>query len=88
MNWHIANFLPEAGGCQDNFNTIIASYITAVYNNLADSSSHPTNTPGHTPVRRFRGSQTPQTPQQVVQKEATDYSKELLSGEMAQKLFL
>ena len=30
MNWNLANYLPEGGACQKNFNTVIAGYITGM----------------------------------------------------------
>lgn len=39
MNWNIAEQLPEALGCRNSFNTVIAGYINAVYLKLKQIES-------------------------------------------------
>ena len=36
MNWNLANYLPEGGACQKNFNTVIAGYITGMGLKMCD----------------------------------------------------
>ncbi|XP_037072699.1 DNA polymerase epsilon catalytic subunit A-like [Pollicipes pollicipes] len=81
MCWNMSNYLPEEGACQVNFSTIIASYISAVYQQIAAEVD--AFTPGRTPVRRRVSSQ----PQAKFQ-DAVDFAKNLITGEMAQKLFM
>ena len=35
MSWNMSHYLPEEGACQANFATIVASYISAVYQQIA-----------------------------------------------------
>lgn len=86
MNWNMMEYLPEAAACQMNFSAVVAGYISAIYQHLHQESTR--ITPGNTPMKRRLGSQ--QTPQLGVGAHAStaEYAKELISGEMAQKLFL
>ena len=94
MQWNLATYLPIAGACQKNFNTVIVGYITSNYQYLQEEIGR--IAPGMTPIRRRRtqSSQT-QTPirgisdGQVTEEDVTleKYSQELISGELAQRLF-
>ncbi|XP_043195220.1 DNA polymerase epsilon catalytic subunit A-like [Amphibalanus amphitrite] len=81
MSWNMSHYLPEEGACQANFATIVASYISAVYQQIAAEVD--ALTPGRTPVRRRVSSQ----PQAKFQ-DAVEFAKNLITGEMAQKLFM
>ncbi|KAK7073292.1 hypothetical protein SK128_028068 [Halocaridina rubra] len=84
MNWNLADFLPEWCGCQTSFNNVIASYMNAVFEKLQEESGR--FTPGNTPVKRRVGSQASRKPQEALQG-YTEYAQDLISGEMAQKLY-
>lgn len=49
MNWNLAEYLPDWCGAQSNFNNVIASYISAVYDKLLEEGRE--HAPGSTPVR-------------------------------------
>ena len=94
MHWNLASYLPEAGACQKNFNTVIVGYLTANYQFLQEEVGRVA--PGMTPVRRRRtqSSQT-QTPRNNSQgrqnneenQSVEEYAQELVSGELSQRLF-
>ena len=64
MNWNLASYLPEAGACQKNFATVVAGYISAVYQYMQEELERVA--PGSTPVRRRRRmSQQTQSPVSV-----------------------
>ena len=93
MHWNLASYLPIAGACQKNFNTVIVGYITANYQFLQEEMGR--IAPGMTPIRRRRtqSSQT-QTPNRNRSGKDEDepftiekYSQELISGELSQRLF-
>ena len=94
MNWNLATYLPEEGACQKNFSTVIAGYITAIYQYMLEENERVK--PGSTPVRRRRASQfsqasTPARSQAQGQGQGAtsveEYAKELISGELTQRLF-
>ena len=87
MQWNLASYLPEAGACQKNFNTVIAGYITANYQFLQEEMERVV--PGMTPVRRRRTSQsqTPRKKANGAHQTLEEYAQELVSGELAQRLF-
>nr|CAD7589120.1 unnamed protein product [Timema genevievae] len=37
MNWNLVEYLPNVGGCRDNFKAVIAGYISAVYLHLKET---------------------------------------------------
>uniref|UniRef100_A0A0A9Y3R9 DNA polymerase epsilon catalytic subunit n=1 Tax=Lygus hesperus TaxID=30085 RepID=A0A0A9Y3R9_LYGHE len=85
MNWNLSEFLPEEANVQGHFTTIIASYMSSIYQYL--TQSEPVM---GTPVRR------PTTASQLTQTAPTgvgahlstaDYAKKLISGDLSQKLF-
>ena len=91
MNWNLATYLPEAGACQKNFNTVIAGYITANHNFIEEEAARVA--PGSTPIRRRRGSQS-QTPARRsatgsggTPQTASEFAQDLITGELAQRLF-
>jgi len=87
MQWRLINYLPEVGNCKLNFSTAIASYITAVYKHL--STEFDGFIPGETPVRKRNSTQTPRRAHDnPLMKNTTEFARELITGELAQKLFL
>ena len=89
MNWNLASYLPESGACQKNFSTVIAGYISAVFNFIVEENERVA--PGSTPIRRRKGSQTPQSQRRrrITGESLSidDYSKDLIAGELSQRLF-
>lgn len=84
MNWNMAEYLPEWCGCQSSFNNVVASYMNAVYEKLQEESGR--YTPGNTPVKRKVSSQATRKPQEALQG-YVDFAQDLISGELAQKLY-
>lgn len=80
-------YLPEDAACQDNFSAVIAGYIMKVYMHLQEHLVPE----GQTPVRKKRASSQSQTQSKplglAVHESTAEYAKELITGEMAQKLF-
>nr|CAD7397598.1 unnamed protein product [Timema poppensis] len=85
MNWNLVEYLPNVGGCRDNFKAVIAGYISAVYLHLQETGIQVT--PAR--VRRVGSqSQTPARPLGIGAHASTaEFAKELIKGEMAQKLY-
>ncbi|KAM7314163.1 DNA polymerase epsilon catalytic subunit A [Ixodes scapularis] len=81
MFWNLARFLPEAGAVQENFNMVIGGYINSVYLKLKQELE----APGSSQVQRRTISQAPK--EQSVGSETATYMKQLVSGELAQRLF-
>lgn len=82
MNWNMVVHLPES--VQMQFSAVIAGYMSAVYQHIAAQE------PSRTPRARL-GSQlgTQTVPLGVgAHQSAAEFVKELMSSEMAQKLFL
>ncbi|CAG9856188.1 unnamed protein product [Phyllotreta striolata] len=77
MKWHIAEMLPERANCRDNFHTIIAGFLIAVYNKLKEKN------------RSTVSSTTLSQPSfGLAQHEIVlNYAGELLSGDISQTLF-
>ena len=87
MQWRLVNYLPEVGNCKINFSTAIASYITAVYQHLNDELDG--YTPGETPVRKRKSTQTPRRAHNnPLTQNTVQFARQLITGELAQKLFL
>nr|XP_053633938.1 DNA polymerase epsilon catalytic subunit A-like [Cherax quadricarinatus] len=84
MNWNMAEYLPEWCGCQSSFNNVIASYMNAVFEKLQEESGR--FTPGNTPMKRKVSSQISRKPADAL-KGFEDYAQDLVSGELAQKLY-
>uniref|UniRef100_A0A8C3Y6J6 DNA polymerase epsilon catalytic subunit n=1 Tax=Catharus ustulatus TaxID=91951 RepID=A0A8C3Y6J6_CATUS len=57
-SWNIAQFLPQAGSCQNYFLMIVSAYIVAVYHSMKEELRR--NTPGSTPIKRRSTSQVSQ----------------------------
>ncbi|CAG2057158.1 unnamed protein product [Timema podura] len=85
MNWNLVEYLPNVGGCRDNFKAVIAGYISAVYLHLKETGIQVT--PAR--VRRVGSqSQTSARPLGIGAHASTaEFAKELIKGEMAQKLY-
>lgn len=76
MNWNIAELLPEAANCRNNFSSIIAGYINAIYTRLK-----------HNQQVGVQVAQLTQPSFGLAQDEDVEYAKELLSGEISHALF-
>jgi hypothetical protein len=85
MNWNVVEHLHNVGGCREYFSAVIAGYISAIYQHLQHIEQP------QTPVRRRRlGSQSQILTQPLgIGRFATtaEFAKQLISGEMAQKLY-
>ena len=85
MNWNVVEHLQNVGGCREYFSTIVAGYISAIYQHLKQVDQP------QTPVRQRRlGSQSQVcTPPVGIGRFTTtaDYAKQLITGEMSQKLY-
>jgi len=86
MNWNLVEYLPEDAGCQENFSAVIAGYILKIFMHLQDNfESHSQSQPKR---RLGSQSQVAAKPLGVGSNQSTEeLAKELLTGEMAQKLF-
>ncbi|XP_014670833.1 PREDICTED: DNA polymerase epsilon catalytic subunit A-like [Priapulus caudatus] len=84
MNWNIANYLPEECACQTNYNIVIGGYIVEVYQHGQKELRQ--ITPGNTPVRRKRATQS-QNIDNTTTPSTVSFSQELISEEMTQRLF-
>lgn len=76
MNWNIVELLPEEGNCRQSFNAVIAGYINAIYNRLAENkrvthSVMASSQPSHG----------------LIHNTDIEFTRELLSTEMSQTLF-
>ncbi|XP_014243351.1 DNA polymerase epsilon catalytic subunit A [Cimex lectularius] len=87
MNWNLSEYLPEEAGVQSHFTTIVAGYISAVYQYM--NTSEPVSA---TPKRVSALSSqmaTQAIPLGVGAHLSTaEFAKALISGDMTQKLFL
>jgi hypothetical protein len=85
MKWNMVEHLRDVGGCREYFSAAIAGYISAIYLHLQHVEQP------QTPVRRRRvGSLSQILPQSLgIGRFAitTEFAKQLISGEMAQKLY-
>lgn len=77
MNWNLADLLPENGGCRNSFNAVIAGYINAVYTKMKENEN--------STIARAVLSQ----PLLGIgaNEDVAEYAKDILSGEITQKLF-
>ncbi|XP_060536886.1 DNA polymerase epsilon catalytic subunit 1 [Cylas formicarius] len=78
MNWNIAEQLPEAANCRNNFNAVIAGYINAIYSRLKHNMSRPNVAPVVLSQPAFGLG---------AYESVMEYAKDLLSGEISQTLF-
>jgi len=87
MTWNMADYLPEAGNIQGNFNRVVVGYISALHNYLTEELERVA--PGATPVRKRRVSQTPSRSQKPGGEIQTvdEFCAELVGGELSQRLF-
>lgn len=82
MNWNMVEHLPES--VQMQFSAVVAGYMSSVYQHIAAQE------PNRTPRARL-GSQlgTQTVPLGLgAHQTAAEFAKQLINGEMAQKLFL
>lgn len=87
MNWNLAEYLPEEVKCRSSFSNVIAAYINAVYEYMW---SDPDRALTQTPIRRRPStSQSSYRPQLGLgaHKNASEFAKNLITGELSQKLF-
>ncbi|KAI5707044.1 hypothetical protein M8J75_013861 [Diaphorina citri] len=85
MCWNMMEYLPEDAGCQAQFNVLVASYISKIYQHLQSNG-----TVGATPRRRRGPSQAVVSQQLGVgAHEASDleFVKDFINSELAQKMF-
>ncbi|XP_034952341.1 DNA polymerase epsilon catalytic subunit 1 [Chelonus insularis] len=85
MNWNLMEILPQEASCQASFNTVIAGYITAVYQFITEME-----VPSTPRVRRRKNSSLSQTMCQLglgSLENAAEFAKKIIAGEMSQKLF-
>lgn len=77
MNWNIAEQLPESAGCRASFNTVIAGYINAIYLRLKQNE------------RRQQIVAVLSQPSLglAAHEDVVEFAKEIISGELSQKLF-
>ncbi|XP_018571015.1 DNA polymerase epsilon catalytic subunit A [Anoplophora glabripennis] len=75
MNWNIAEQLPEAANCRNNFTIVIAGYLTAIYTHLKEREQTSVAVLSQ-PSLGLGGYE-----------DVVEYAKELLAGEISQTLF-
>lgn len=86
MNWNLSECLPEKANVQNHFTTMIAGFMSAVYQFLCDQVPN-LGTPRRRLIKSL--SQTQTAPTGVGIDEATvKFTKELISGDLSQKLFM
>ncbi|KAJ8965898.1 hypothetical protein NQ314_003839 [Rhamnusium bicolor] len=77
MNWNIAEQLPEAANCRNNFNAVIAGYINAIYVRLKQCQQTTVSAAILSqPSLGLAGHE-----------DVVEYAKDLLAGEISQTLF-
>ena len=91
-------YLPDIAAVQAGFSTVIAGYISAVYRHMKEGLNERAKVGGMTPVRPWKkrhemmSSQLTQPSQEPLglgaHVGASNFAKELIGGDMAQKLFL
>lgn len=86
MNWNLVEVLPQEVTCQASFNTMVVGYIIAVYQFMCESE------PGTgTPRRRNRNASqclTQSAPLGLGALQNTaQFAKNLIAGDMSQRLF-
>ncbi|XP_065339696.1 DNA polymerase epsilon catalytic subunit 1 [Cloeon dipterum] len=84
MEWSLAMGLPNEAGCRENFNALVAGYVSATFMKLLEAQVSRVGQED-TPVRKRTMSQA--TPLGSVQQSAADYAKSLISGDLGQKLY-
>lgn len=77
MNWNIAEQLPEAAGCRNSFSAIIAGYINMIHLRLKQNER---------PQQRVAVQSQPSLGLSAYE-DVVEFAKELISGEISQKLF-
>ncbi|XP_073973254.1 DNA polymerase epsilon catalytic subunit 1 isoform X2 [Rhodnius prolixus] len=82
MNWNLSEFLPEENNVQGYFMTVVAGYISAIYQHFEQSGSI-MGTP-----KRLASSSQLSMPIEIAAMPATvDFAKNLITGDLSQKLF-
>ncbi|KAK9679178.1 protein of unknown function (DUF1744) [Popillia japonica] len=76
MNWNLADQLPEAAGCRNSFNTVIAGYINAIHMKLKEVGNQQTVIALSQPTYGL-----------VAHEEVIRFAKDIISGEISQNLF-
>lgn len=76
MNWNIADQLPEAAGCRNSFNTVIAGYVNAVHMKLKEVGNQQTTIALSQPTFGL-----------VAYDDVVKFAKDIISGEISQNLF-
>lgn len=87
MNWNLSKYLPAKGNVQDYFHSVLGGYISAVYQFICEQEPG-----GHRTPRRRNQTSLSQT-QSVTHGVGTDeasskFAKELINGDLSQKLFM
>lgn len=76
MNWNLAEQLPEEAACRHTFSTVIAGYINAIYLKMKE---------------KHEGIVVPVLSQPSLglgaHEDVVEYAKEIISGDLSQKLF-
>lgn len=85
MNWDLVKYFPEDPPCQEYFNTVVATYISAIYDHMMEAYGD--RLPGATPVRRIQSSQTQRLKIGQVPESLKDFCRNLIDQEIAQHLF-
>jgi hypothetical protein len=80
MNWDVVKYFPEEPPCQEYFNTVIATYILAIHDHLAETYGD--RMPGATPVRRIRSSQTQRSKVGPTPDSLEEFTRELVDQEI------
>ncbi|KAK9501199.1 hypothetical protein O3M35_002270 [Rhynocoris fuscipes] len=83
MNWNLSEFLPEEYNVQGHFLTIIASYMSAIFQHIVQTE--PTLGTPRRPA--FSSSQLTLPTGLGGLASTVDYAKNLISGDLSQKLF-
>jgi hypothetical protein len=83
MEWSLAMSLPKEAGCRENFNALVAGYVSATFTKLQEAQE--TKGDDETPVRKRTVSQA--APLGSVRQSAADYAKGLITGDLGQKLY-
>lgn len=87
MNWNLAEILPQESSVRSTFNTVIAGYIGAVFENMNEHEPA-VSTPSCSTVSKSMITQNVSAQLGVGRLEKTlAFAKMLIAGEMSQKLF-
>jgi len=84
MEWSLALSLPKEAGCRENFNALVAGYVSATFTKLLEAHESRVGK-DDTPVRKRTTSQV--APLGSAQQSAADYAKSLINGDLGQKLY-